>query len=259
MVQMQVIPRAALITGASSGIGASFAHALPSSCTLVLTGRDQDALSRQATMLGSRRPVDAVQADLSTDEGLDAVCDAAERAAIDLLICNAGIGSYGDFLSASETALRNTVAVNVAAPVVLIHRLLPGMITRAEASGRRAGLIVVSSSLGFVPTPRLAAYAASKAFTLSLTEALAAELATRPVAVLVVCPTATRSRFAERSGFGAMPLGAQSPDHVARQALRALGRQRTLVLGPVTGSVLSVPALVRAGMAQALQTVLPFR
>src|SRR5690349_5402650 len=86
-------------------------------------------------------------------------------------------------------------------------------------SGGRAGLIVVSSSTAFLPVPRLAAYAASKAFALSLAEALAAELTGRPVDVLVLCPTATRSRFAERSGFGRTPPLAQSPAHVARRAL----------------------------------------
>ena len=239
---------------------AASAHRSPTRCRHPAHScRDREALSRQAGKLGAERPVETVPADLTTDEGLDAVCAAAERMAVDLLVCNAGSSPYGDFLSAEETALRNTVAVNVTAPMVLIRRLLPGMIERAETGSQRAGLIVVSSGLGFVPTPRLATYAASKAFTLSLTDALAAELARRPISVLALCPTLTRSRFAERSGFGAMPLGAQSPNHVARQALRALGRQQTLVLGPLTGSVLSVPALVRASVAQTLQGLLPSR
>jgi short-subunit dehydrogenase len=262
MTDMRTIPTAALVTGATSGIGEAFARALPESTALLLTGRDEAALGRLAGELGSSgsgRLVETVGADLATGEGLDAVAEAAERFAVDLFVCNAGTSPYGDFLRADEDALLATVAVNVVAPTVLLRRLLPGMIERAEAAGSRAGVIVVSSGLGFVPTPRLAAYAASKAFDLSLAEALGAELTGRPVDVLALCPTITRSRFAERSGFGRTPPGAQRPSHVARSALSALGRQRTLVLGPISGSVLAVPALVRAGLAQGLQAVLPRR
>ena len=251
-------PRAALVTGVTSGIGEAFARALPPSTSLLLTGRDEGALALLAAELGGGgRLIETLGADLSTDEGLDAVCAAAEKFGIDLLVCNAGVGAFGDFLTADEEALRATVLVNVMAPLVLTRRLLPRMIERAEAGGGRAGLIIVSSGAAFLPVPRLAAYAASKAFDLSLTEALGAELTSWPVDVLALCPTTTRSRFAERSGFGANPPGAQNPAHVARSALQALGRQRTLVLGPLTGSVLTAPALVRAGLAQALQAVLP--
>lgn len=253
---------AALITGATSGIGEAFAHALPATTGLLLTGRNEEALGRLAAVLTERSPgrrVETVAADLATEGGLDAVCAAGEAFGPDLLICDAGVGPFGDVLSSPEADLRETVLVNALAPLMMIRRLLPGMIVQAEAEARRAGLIVVSSGLGFVPTPRLATYAATKAFDLSLTEALSAELSARPVDILALCPTATRSRFAERSGFGRNLPGAQDPAHVAQRALAALGRQRTLVLGALTGSVLTVPALVRAATAQVLQTVLPHR
>ena len=120
-------------------------------------------------------------------------------------------------------------------------------------------MIVVSSNAAFVPVPRLAAYAASKAFDLSLAEALAAELAAEPVDVLALCPTATRTRFAARSGFGGNLPGSEDPADVANAALCALGRMRTLVRGPVSGLVLSGPALARAALAQTLALVLPRR
>jgi len=257
MASMRTVPSAALVTGATSGIGEAFARALPPSTSLLLTGRDEAALGRLAAELGTGRLVETLGADLATDPGLDALCAAAEAFSIDLLICDAGVGPFGDFLSADEEALRATVLVNVMAPLVLTRRLLPGMIARAEDAGSRAGLIVVSSGVAFLPVPRLAAYAASKAFDLSLTEALGAELTGRPVDVLALCPTLTRSQFAARSGYGRNPPGAQSPAHVARAALSALGRQRTLALGAISGSVLTAPALVRAGLAQALQAILP--
>jgi short-subunit dehydrogenase len=251
---------AALVTGATSGIGEAFARALPPRTDLLLTGRDEAALGRlSAELPAAGRRVETVAADLATDAGLDAVSARAEAFGVDLFIANAGVGPFGDFLQASEESLRATVAVNVMAPVVLARRLLPGMLGRAKAARRRAGLIVVSSNAGFVPVPRLAAYAASKAFDLSLTEALAAELASEPVDVLALCPTATRTRFAARSGFGGNLPGAEDPAEVARAALDALGRMRTLVRGPLSGLLLSGPAFARAALAQTLAWTLPRR
>lgn len=253
--------RAALVTGATSGIGEAFARALPTATDALLTGRDKAALERLAGELAAPgRRVETVVADLATDAGLDAVAARGEAFGVDLLVANAGVGPFGDFLAASEESLRATVAVNVLAPVVLVRRLLPGMLARAREERRQAGLIVVSSNAAFVPVPRLAAYAASKAFDLSLTEALAAELAAEPVDVLALCPTATRTRFAARSGFGGGNLpGAESPDDVARAALCSLGRVRTLVRGPLSGLLLSGPAVARAAVAQVLDLVLPRR
>jgi short-subunit dehydrogenase len=251
---------AALVTGATSGIGEAFARALPTATGVLLTGRDAAALERSAAELVSPgRRVETVAADLATDAGLDAVAARAEAFGVDLLIANAGVGPFGDFLQASEESLRATVSVNVMAPVVLARRLLPGMLARARAGRRRAGLIVVSSNAAFVPVPRLAAYAASKAFDLSLAEALAAELAAEPIDVLALCPTATRTRFAARSGFGNNLPGAENPADVAAAALRALGQVRTLVRGPVSGLLLSGPAFARAALAQAFARVLPRR
>jgi short-subunit dehydrogenase len=253
-------PRAALVTGASSGIGEAFARALPGGTSLLLTGRNLDALAHLAAELSAaNRRVETVAADLTTEDGLDTVAAQAGEFGVDLLVLNAGTGRFGDFLAQSEAALRETVGVNVLAPAVLAHRLLPGIVERARRAGRRGGVIIVSSNTAFAPVPRLATYAASKAFALSLAEALAAELTAEPVDVLALCPTATRSRFAERAGWGSEIPGAQSPRHVANAALCALGRQRTLVLGPLSGTVLAVPALARAAIAQGIALLLPRR
>lgn len=252
--------RAALVTGATSGIGRAFARALPPGTDILLTARNAGVLDQLATELAAPgRRVEVVAADLTRDAGLDAVAASAEAFGIDLLVANAGVGSFGDFLRVEEAAHRATVALNVMAPVVLIRRLLPGMLARARDRGARAGLIVLSSNAAFVPVPRLATYAATKAFDLSLTEALAAELSAEPVDILALCPTATRTRFAERSGWGGNLPGAEDPADVARAALHSLGRVRTLVRGPVSGAVLSLPALARAALAQTLSLVLPRR
>ncbi len=249
--------RRALITGASSGIGRAFAEALLPETGLLLSGRDPHELERLAVELGKEgRTVESCPADLSTDGGRDALVQAAERFAADLFLCNAGQGPYGPFTATEEAVLRSTVEVNVIAPLLLLRRLLPGMIERARADGARAGVIVTASEVAFFPVPFLATYAASKAFDLSLAEALAAEHARDPVDILALCPTATRTRFASRSGFGANLPGAQSPATVARAALAALGKQRTLTVGPISGGVLAGPALVRAGIAQSIALAL---
>jgi uncharacterized protein len=248
--------KAALITGASSGIGAAFTRAFPETTALLLTGRNREALDAQRQALTTdHRRVECLDADLATMAGIEAVVSAADNFGIDLLIANAGVGPFGPFLQAPEQALRDTIAVNVMATTLLVRRLLPGLLARARVQGSRAGLIVVASSAAFVPVPNLAVYAASKAFDLSLTEALAAELVSEPVDVLALCPTATRSRFAERSGYRGGVPGAQDPGHVARAALAALGRRRTLVLGAVSGPALSVVAVARAASAQAISLV----
>src|SRR5215217_2020425 len=132
--------RAALVTGATSGIGEAFARALPTATNALLTGRDAAALERLAgELVAPGRRVETVAADLATDAGLDAVSARAEAFGVDLLIANAGVGPFGDFLQASEDSLRATVAVNILAPVVLTRRLLPGMLRRAKPDGGRAG------------------------------------------------------------------------------------------------------------------------
>ncbi len=249
--------RRALVTGASSGIGRAIVEALPAGTSIMLSGRDHDALTQLAAELEGRgRIVETIAADLATDAGRDALAAAGERFEIDLFVCNAGQGPYGAFADTDEAVLRSAVEVNVVAPLLLLRRLLPGMIARGRADATRAGVIVTSSEVGFFPVPYLATYAASKAFDLSLAEALAAEHARDPVDILALCPTATRTGFAPRSGFGSNLPGAQSPATVARAALGALGRQRTLAVGPISGSVLAGPALVRAGIAQAIALAL---
>ncbi len=246
--------KSALVTGATSGIGEAFARRLARTTDLMLTGRNADGLARlQAELSGTDRMVRTVAADLATPADLERLLQEAALFRPELLICNAGLGPYGRFLEADEAMIHDTVAVNVMAPTILTRRLLGGMIDRARAAGRRAGLIIVSSGVAFLPVPGLAVYAASKAFDLSLAEALAAELVREPVDVLALCPTATRSRFAARSGWvgGSLP-GAQGASYVARAALNAIGRQRTLVMGPISGTLLTGTALARAAAARAI-------
>lgn len=242
--------RAALVTGATGGIGSAFARALPPETSLVLTGRDGDALAVMAEEHLGRATT--VVADLATPEGIDKVVEAAEAAGCDLLVNNAGMGMTGDFLDVALEDQIATVRVDVEAALALTHRLVPGMLARAELEGTRAGVINVSSSLAFLPVPTFATYAAAKAFLLSFTESFAAEMSGRPIDVLVACPGATRTAFAERAGYkGLMIPGAMAPEKVAAAALAALGRQTTVVIGPASSAAFGPVALARSAFGRA--------
>jgi short-subunit dehydrogenase len=221
----------ALITGATSGIGAAFSAALPEDTGLLLTGRDPDRLAEEAALHAREgRRIETVAADLATEAGRTAVVDAARSLPVDLLVNNAGFGKYGASLENGREAELGMIAVNVTAVVDLIHCLLPDMIARARAEGGRAGLIVVSSTVAFVPMPNFATYAATKTFELSYAEALAEELHDAPVDVLTLCPGATKTNFFDRAGMSTLfPGHAEEAAAVARKALRALGRRRVLV------------------------------
>jgi short-subunit dehydrogenase len=217
--------RAALITGASSGIGAAFAKVLPASTELLLSGTNEASLRRVAEPLATEaRRVDCIAADLTTAAGREAVVKQACLHAIDLLICNAGIGQAGSFLETPLAVQRDTLAVNVLAAVDLLHALLPEMIARARRQHRRAGAIIVSSMAAFGAAPGLACYGATKAFELHLARSLAAELRGEPIDVLALCPTYTDTRFFARAGLSP-PRRAMAAELVAGEAFRALGRR----------------------------------
>lgn len=233
--------RFALVTGASSGIGACFARALPTGTNLLLTARNAEKLTRMRDELAAPgREVEVIAADLTTDEGRTAVTAKAEALEIDLLINNAGVGPFGAVLENDPSFERATVELNVVTPVVLTRALLPGMLDRAAVSGRRAGLILLSSQLAFQPVPYLTTYGASKSFLLAYGEGLAAELKGRMVDILVLCPGATKTAFGRRAGFelGSLP-GAADPMDVARAGLDALGRRLVHVHGLATRTALS--------------------
>jgi len=111
--------------------------------------------------------------------------------------------------------------------------LLPLLLRHAVESGRRAGIINVASTAAFAPMPLFATYAATKAFLLNYTEALAEELVREPVDILALCPGATETRFFARAGAGKPVMTTlHSAERVAQEGLRALGQTRVHVVGP---------------------------
>jgi short-subunit dehydrogenase len=249
--------RSALITGASSGIGEAFARGLPRATALLLAGRDRDRLSALAHELASPgRVVRIVAADLSDDQERGAAIAAAESAAVDLVINNAGIGKLGRVIENTPERESEMVKVNALTPVEICRALIPGMLRRAEAQKTRGGIINVSSAAAFGPMPFFATYAASKAFLLHYTEALAEELSDRPIDVLALCPGATKTRFFERAGIEHLGFSMHEPERVVREGLQALGHRTVHIVGP--GNYLATAAmrfLPRRMVAAAVESV----
>lgn len=229
----------AVITGASSGLGAEFARQLaPQAELLVLVARRADALEAVKTELaGTEARVLCCAADLSTDAGRDAVCAFLSANSIKptLLINNAGIGDYGSFASSSAEKTRTQIELNITALTMLTHALLPLM-------DRPGGILNVSSLASTLPMPDLAVYAASKAYVTSFSEALAIELAPQNITVSCTCPGPTPTNFSKtakradgtdtnRDGQGLLRI---PPAQVVREALSALKHARACVF-PGTG------------------------
>lgn len=220
----------ALVAGASEGLGAAFAECLAErGMDLVLIARRESLLDDLAGRLRDRHGVEVrpVAMDLASP-GLAAAL-AAATADLDLgvLVYNAAFVPVGRFVEADAEELERAVDVNVRAPVVMLHTLLPGL----ERRGRGA-VILMSSLAGLQGTPRVAAYAATKAFNAILGEGLWQELREQGVDVVACCAGAVETPGYLRSGKGRVP-GMLDPETVARRTLDALGKGPRFVPGLV--------------------------
>ena len=223
----------ALVTGASSGLGVGYAHELARrGADLVLTARRLDRLEALAVELAEKYGTvsTVIPLDLAEPGAVaELVRDLAERGIrVGTLVNNAGFGHYGSVVDASPDRVHGQVAVNVAALTDLSHALLPGLLTAALTHPRGAALVNVASTAAFQPVPRLAVYAATKAYVLSLTEALWYETRGTGLKVTAVCPGPTDTEFyavAHRSQAG--PRRVMSVDEVVSGTFAALDRQAT--------------------------------
>jgi uncharacterized protein len=228
----------ALVTGASSGIGEALARELAARrVDLVLVARSADRLSALAGELGSEHGVDVelLPADLTDDEQLTTVEDRLRGAAapIDLLVNNAGVGQVGDFADLDVAGAQQQVELNIIAPLRLTHAALPGL------RERRGAVLNVSSIGANQPVPRMATYAATKAFLTSWSEALFEELRGSGVHVTVLAPGFTRTNFVDAADAGSEASRIPSfiwsdPTDVARAGLHGVARGRAVVTpGPL--------------------------
>lgn len=233
--------KTALITGASSGIGAAFARELATRKTnLVLVARSQDKLQQLAEQLKEQFQINTqiIVQDLSQPGAAQTLYDAIAQQdmTIDLLINNAGFGDYGKFLDRELSKQIEMIQLNITALVELTYLFLPAM------KQRQSGAIVnVSSIAGFQPLPYMSVYAASKAFVLSFSEALWAENKDSGVRILALCPGATESNFFKVAQFPSSfasknGTGYTSAEAVVRDALKALEKNQSNI---VTGGILN--------------------
>ena len=226
----------ALITGASSGIGAAFARRLAQDgYNLILVARRREKLEALAAELAAAHGIraEALAADLSQIAGIEEV--EARIAAIgdglDLLVNNAGFGTYARFPEVSAARHTDMINVHVTASVRLMRAALPGMLARG-----RGGIVNVASIAAFFPLPGNGSYAASKAYLVTLSESLQREVAGSGVRVQALCPGYTVTEFHDRPeyvGFDRAQVPSKmwmTADDVVDASLKALRRGRVLCI-----------------------------
>jgi hypothetical protein len=243
MAERETVP-VAVITGASEGLGLALAKEFARARhALLLVARTRTALETAAQNIAQAMDVKVhiQSADLSTIEG----CESVERALdeyglhAEFLVNNAGIGLSGPFVENESDDLMRLADLNMRALTDLTHRVLPGMIARGSG-----GVLNVASLGGFLPGPYQAAYYASKAYVISLSEALSHEVAGTNVRVSVLAPGPIRTRFHRRMGAQndnyIRFMGLMSVEQVAQSAYVNFMRGRKVI---VPGAVNMVSAL----------------
>jgi len=216
---------ASLITGASSGIGEVFARKLAArGRNVLLVARSEGKLITLCNELGRSNSIRAqyVALDLSLPESPARLFEEAEKRglSIDLLVNNAGFGSFGDFSKADLARELNMIDLNTKALVELTYLFLKPMRERKQGE-----IINVASTAAFQAVPYMATYAATKAFVLSFSEALWEENRAFGVKVMALCPGVTETNFFEAARGEKPPARAsQTPEEVVETALRGLAR-----------------------------------
>jgi uncharacterized protein len=225
----------ALVTGASSGIGAAIARELAGrGHAVTLVARREERLRSLATELTAEYGTEAAAI------GCD-LCDPAERErlasvlsgtgrAVEILVNNAGFGSRGNFVTNDPGRMLEMVRLNVEAVVDLSSRFLPGMAARG-----RGAIINIASAAAFQPLPGAATYAASKSFVLSFSEAIRTEQRGTGVTITAVCPGPVKTEFTEAAGMGGVEdetpdLVWMSPEEIARHAVEGAEQDKRVVV-----------------------------
>src|SRR5215207_929918 len=220
-----------LITGASSGIGAAFARKLAArGRNVFLVARSEDKLIALCNELGRLTSIRAQYLALDLQQpgaGAQLLEETNKRGLeIEMLINNAGFGSMGDFVKLDLDRELQIIQLNVRALVDLTHRFLGPMRER-----KRGTIINVASTAAFQAVPFMATYAATNAFVLSFSEALAEENRVNGIHVMALCPGVTETNFFEASKIDRPPMRTiQTPEEVVDTALRAIGRQKSTVI-----------------------------
>lgn len=218
----------AVITGASAGLGVDFARQLAAEGKrLVLVARRKDRLDSLAAELGNAR---AIALDLSAPGAAATLMAdiAAHDETVEMLVNNAGFGLWGRFFGLDAAQQREMIDLNVGTLTDLCRAVAPGMVERKSGA-----ILNLASTAAFQPGPRMAVYFATKAYVLSLTEALHEELKPHGIKVSALCPGPTRTEFGEVAGFaggGAFDRISAASASVVRAGLSGLKRNKAVVI-----------------------------
>lgn len=221
----------ALVTGASAGIGWALAEQLAvGGANLVLTARRRERLEELASRLRNSHGIktEVLVSDLSAPGAPNEIraFTEAKNLEIELLINNAGFGSYGALHESDLARQLEMIQVNCAAVVHLTRLYLPDMVAR-----RHGDILIVASVAGFQAVPFISTYAATKAFDLLFAEGIAAEVRRHGVHVCALCPGSTTTEFREVAGQPERTFrGAETAEKVARAGLRALAQGKSSVI-----------------------------
>jgi short-subunit dehydrogenase len=227
----------ALVTGASGGIGLEIARVLAADHDLVLVARSADRLGEIAAELNGAR---VLAIDLADPDAVARIV--GEVPEVDVLVNNAGVGDFGPFVEADPAKLDTLIALNIGALTRLTRAYLPGMLARKQ--GR---ILNVASTAAFQPGPLMAVYYATKAYVLSLSEALAEETRGTGVTVTALCPGPTASGFQAGAAMEGSKLvrGRKLPtaESVARYGVAAMRK----------GDVVAVPGVRNKMLASSIR------
>ncbi len=231
----------ALVTGASAGIGEEFARQLAArGHDLVLVARDRARMEALAKELADERGanVEVLPADLTDGEQLASVETRARN--VDMVINNAGYGTFGNFYELDLAVEVREVQLNVLALMRLTHAAAGAMAARGKGA-----ILNVSSLAGFQPGPMNATYSASKAFVTSFTEAVHEEMKGTGVSVSVLCPGFTHTEFQERANAPASSVPGfmwQNAPEVAAAGLDGLAKNKAIIIPGSVNRVLGTLA-----------------
>ena len=217
----------ALVTGASSGIGAEFARQLAGrGFNLVLVARRKQRLDDLAQRLNAdtKSQIKVIAVDLTHPDFLQVILTETVSIEVGLLVNNAGFGLAGKFIEHEMERELDLLNVNCRAPLLLSH-----VFARQMARRKRGGIIMVSSVSGYLATPYEATYAASKVYELFLAESLSYELRNDGIDVLALCPGSTDTEFHHLAGSPAVAAMAVKP--VVHAALQKLGKKPVTIPG----------------------------